>query len=306
VRAYNSPTTRAQAHTQSNALACRAPPPPPLTVKAPLPARPHQVGSMLAQQVEGRVATELDPRLAHDKGGRHGGMQLGGHGIMSGNMITVLVEGAPRQRRPRPGATRGGRRKRRQLSACAPSFLPSTPLALLSEQTPPSFDPPRRRVAAASRAPPPRNADALVARARGILALYQEMGVPPSKLIFRVPATWAGIQAAAALEAEGTATQVFHIYRCAARAAAGRLPEGLQGRAALDGLGAGRCSWEGAGGRVGQARGQLLVFHVLCVFSRKQHAVSVLVWSPRSCRRFHPLNLDTYACGPTPGPAHAA
>ncbi|KIY99632.1 transaldolase [Monoraphidium neglectum] len=79
------------------------------------------VGSMLAQQVEGRVATELDPRLAHDK-------------------------------------------------------------------------------------------DALVARARGILALYQEMGVPPSKLIFRVPATWAGIQAAAALEAEGTATQVFHIY----------------------------------------------------------------------------------------------
>jgi transaldolase len=44
------------------------------------------------------------------------------------------------------------------------------------------------------------------------MALYQENGVPASKLIFRVPATWAGIQAAAELEREGTATQVFHIY----------------------------------------------------------------------------------------------
>lgn len=79
------------------------------------------VGSMLAQQVEGRVATELDPRLADDK-------------------------------------------------------------------------------------------DGLIASARTLLSLYQEMGVAPSKLIFRVPATWAGIQAAAALEKEGIATQVFHIY----------------------------------------------------------------------------------------------
>ncbi|GBG00054.1 transaldolase [Raphidocelis subcapitata] len=79
------------------------------------------VGAMLAGQVEGRVATELDPRLANDK-------------------------------------------------------------------------------------------DALVARAHSLLALYKENGVQPSKLIFRVPATWAGIQAAAELEREGTATQVFHIY----------------------------------------------------------------------------------------------
>jgi len=77
---------------------------------------------MLAQQVEGRVATELDPRLAHDSA-------------------------------------------------------------------------------------------ALVAKARTLLELYREVGVPSSKLIFRVPATWAGIQAAAALEKEGIATQVFHIYR---------------------------------------------------------------------------------------------
>ncbi|KAI8471274.1 MAG: hypothetical protein J3K34DRAFT_458401 [Monoraphidium minutum] len=79
------------------------------------------VGSMLAQQVEGRVATELDPRLADDK-------------------------------------------------------------------------------------------DALVAKAKALSALYAEMGVAPAKLIFRLPATWAGIQAAAALEKEGVATQVFHIY----------------------------------------------------------------------------------------------
>ena len=32
------------------------------------------------------------------------------------------------------------------------------------------------------------------------------------KLIFRVPATWAGIQAASQLEKDGIATQAFHIY----------------------------------------------------------------------------------------------
>lgn len=44
------------------------------------------------------------------------------------------------------------------------------------------------------------------------MGLYSEMGVPSSKLIFRVPATWAGIQAAAELEASGAAVQVFHVY----------------------------------------------------------------------------------------------
>ena len=36
--------------------------------------------------------------------------------------------------------------------------------------------------------------------------------MPASKLILRLPATWAGIQAAGALEAKGAATQVFHVY----------------------------------------------------------------------------------------------
>lgn len=55
--------------------------------------------------------------------------------------------------------------------------------------------------------------DAMVAKAKRLLSLYDEMGVTASKLIFRVPATWAGLQAAASLEADGIATQAFHIYR---------------------------------------------------------------------------------------------
>lgn len=43
--------------------------------------------------------------------------------------------------------------------------------------------------------------------------MYSEMGVAPTKLIFRVPATWEAIQAAGMLEREGIATQVFHVYR---------------------------------------------------------------------------------------------
>lgn len=79
------------------------------------------VGALLASQVEGRVCTEIDPRLAHDT-------------------------------------------------------------------------------------------DAMVARAHSLLALYEEAGVRRDKLIFRVPATWAGIQAAGQLEKDGIATQAFHIY----------------------------------------------------------------------------------------------
>lgn len=57
-----------------------------------------------------------------------------------------------------------------------------------------------------------KDKDAMVAKAKRLLSLYDEMGVTASKLIFRVPATWAGLQAAASLEADGIATQAFHIY----------------------------------------------------------------------------------------------
>lgn len=52
-------------------------------------------------------------------------------------------------------------------------------------------------------------------RAEGLLALYEEMGVPRDRVLVRVPATWEGIQAAKALEAQGVATHLILVYRCA-------------------------------------------------------------------------------------------
>ena len=54
---------------------------------------------------------------------------------------------------------------------------------------------------------------AIVERAEGLLALYEEMGVPRDRVLVRVPATWEGIQAAKALEAQGVATHLILVYR---------------------------------------------------------------------------------------------
>jgi hypothetical protein len=183
---------------------------------------------MLAQQVEGRVATELDPRLAHDKGARGPGLAgqrraavapapgalfapahplsaipgllaAGAAPLKAG--ISGLLHDA---RRCRPGSGQQARRWRARARARAPTLrqeMPPPP----PPPSPPALTPDRNC----------RLAGALVARARSLLVLYQEMGVAPSKLIFRVPATWAGIQAAGELEREGVATQAFHVYRCA-------------------------------------------------------------------------------------------
>lgn len=66
---------------------------------------------------------------------------------------------------------------------------------------------------------------ALVRKAKALLALFDEAGVPRARLILRVPATWEGIQACAELEAqEGVATQaylVFSVVQAAAAAQAG-------------------------------------------------------------------------------------
>lgn len=56
------------------------------------------------------------------------------------------------------------------------------------------------------------NADDMVERALHLVDLYQEMGVPRSKLIMRLPGTWEGIQAAGQLEKKNVATQVSLIY----------------------------------------------------------------------------------------------
>jgi transaldolase len=59
----------------------------------------------------------------------------------------------------------------------------------------------------------PLPADAVVKKVHHLCEMYSEMGVAPTKLIFRVPGTWEAIQAAGMLEREGIATQVFHVYR---------------------------------------------------------------------------------------------
>lgn len=52
----------------------------------------------------------------------------------------------------------------------------------------------------------------IVSKVHDLMKLHKSMGVPQDRLIFRVPATWAGIQACRKLEAEGIATQAVLVY----------------------------------------------------------------------------------------------
>jgi transaldolase len=62
--------------------------------------------------------------------------------------------------------------------------------------------------------------EALVSKAQALAAAYKELGVDvPSKILFRIPATWEGIAAAGKLEAAGLRTHVTNIG-CLAQAAA--------------------------------------------------------------------------------------
>ena len=63
-------------------------------------------------------------------------------------------------------------------------------------------------------------AEAIVARGRNLMALFEELGVPQDKYLLRIPATWEGIQAAKTLEAEGAATHIIMVYRCCLQLAA--------------------------------------------------------------------------------------
>ena len=65
-----------------------------------------------------------------------------------------------------------------------------------------------------------RDTDAIVSRARAMLALYEERGVKKDRVLIRIPATWEGIEAAGRLEAEGTATHVILVSSFAQAAAA--------------------------------------------------------------------------------------
>ena len=54
----------------------------------------------------------------------------------------------------------------------------------------------------------------VVERARQIVASYSDMKVPMDRILIRLPATWAAIQAAKQLELDGIATHVVLVYRC--------------------------------------------------------------------------------------------
>lgn len=64
------------------------------------------------------------------------------------------------------------------------------------------------------------DAQALTARGRQLVKLYEEVGVPADRIILRIPATWAGIRAASELEKEGVATHLVLIYSFAQGVAA--------------------------------------------------------------------------------------
>lgn len=55
------------------------------------------------------------------------------------------------------------------------------------------------------------DADALVAKGKALAAAYKDLGVSPDKFLLRIPATWAGIQAAGQLEAAGLRTHVTNV-----------------------------------------------------------------------------------------------
>ena len=65
------------------------------------------------------------------------------------------------------------------------------------------------------------DADAMVERARRIVAMYKQAGGEPGRVLIKLPGTWEGIEAARVLEAEGTKTNITLVFgHCQAVAAA--------------------------------------------------------------------------------------
>jgi transaldolase len=66
--------------------------------------------------------------------------------------------------------------------------------------------------------------EATVAKARALIGLYREIGVPPERVLIKIAATWEGIRAAAQLEKEGihcNLTLLFSFAQAVACAQAG-------------------------------------------------------------------------------------
>ncbi|XVF10792.1 hypothetical protein REPUB_Repub07fG0213700 [Reevesia pubescens] len=53
----------------------------------------------------------------------------------------------------------------------------------------------------------------IVRRVHDLLKLYNEIDVPPERLLFKIPSTWEGIEASRLLESEGIQTHLTFVYR---------------------------------------------------------------------------------------------
>ncbi|KAK7330729.1 hypothetical protein VNO77_24927 [Canavalia gladiata] len=61
---------------------------------------------------------------------------------------------------------------------------------------------------------------AIIRKVHDLLKLYNDCNVPPERLLFKIPSTWQGIEAARLLESEGIQTHLTFVYSFAQAAAA--------------------------------------------------------------------------------------
>lgn len=60
----------------------------------------------------------------------------------------------------------------------------------------------------------------IIRKVHDLLKLYNEVNVPPERLLFKIPSTWQGIEASRLLESEGIQTHLTFVYSFAQAAAA--------------------------------------------------------------------------------------
>ncbi|XP_038906892.1 transaldolase [Benincasa hispida] len=60
----------------------------------------------------------------------------------------------------------------------------------------------------------------IIRKVHDLLKLYNEINVPPERLLFKIPSTWQGIEASRLLESEGIQTHLTFVYSFAQAAAA--------------------------------------------------------------------------------------
>ncbi|KAK7264404.1 hypothetical protein RJT34_32013 [Clitoria ternatea] len=61
---------------------------------------------------------------------------------------------------------------------------------------------------------------AIIRKVHDLLKMYNDINIPPQRLLFKIPSTWQGIEAARLLESEGIQTHLTFVYSFAQAAAA--------------------------------------------------------------------------------------